>query len=241
MITFNKNEAISLILYDTDMKRIYLVFLATFLITPIAVASPYSLSSTIYLGSDYVFRGISQTDNNPSFQAGLDGGHETGLMAGLFTSNVDFNSSTKREFDAYLAYSHAFGSDASVDLAASQYTYTHENNLNYTEYMLGFHYMLVDIKIWYADDYSGTGGAQHYYEINFSTPVSNNFTLDLQTGYTDFSPRVGIANYSDYSIALSKDYPGFSASLLATANNQAGSNDGSIILITLSKSFNLLQ
>ena len=48
-------------------------------------------SATVTLTSDYVFRGISQTDAHPAFQGALSFGQTAGLYLGLSGSNVDFN------------------------------------------------------------------------------------------------------------------------------------------------------
>ena len=40
-------------------------------------------SATATLGSDYVFRGISNTDGDPTIQGSFDFEHESGLCRGL--------------------------------------------------------------------------------------------------------------------------------------------------------------
>ncbi|WP_022974490.1 TorF family putative porin, partial [Xanthomonas maliensis] len=52
-----------------------------------STASP--LSGTFAVTSDYVFRGISQTNGDPAFQAGLTYKHPSGFYAAAWTSNVD--------------------------------------------------------------------------------------------------------------------------------------------------------
>ena len=53
--------------------------------------SPHSFSANVTAVSDYVFRGITQTDSHPAIQGGFDYAHASGLYAGLWASNVDFN------------------------------------------------------------------------------------------------------------------------------------------------------
>lgn len=49
-----------------------------------------SFSGNATIGTDYVFRGFSQTNENPTIQGGFDAAHESGFYAGVWASNVDF-------------------------------------------------------------------------------------------------------------------------------------------------------
>lgn len=42
------------------------------------------------LTTDYVFRGISNTDGDPAIQGSLDYEHDTGFYAGVWASSVKF-------------------------------------------------------------------------------------------------------------------------------------------------------
>ena len=60
-----------------------------------------SPSANIAITSDYVFRGISQTQEDPAVQGGFD--LECGIIyAGVWGSNVDFGNATSAEFDLYI-------------------------------------------------------------------------------------------------------------------------------------------
>ena len=49
-------------------------------------------SATLAATSDYVWRGISQTNEDPAFQAGVTYTSKVGIYAGAWTSNVDFGA-----------------------------------------------------------------------------------------------------------------------------------------------------
>jgi uncharacterized protein (TIGR02001 family) len=56
-------------------------------------ASPHSLKANIALTSNYMFRGISQTNNGPAIQGGFDYTYvPLGLYAGVWASNIDSSS-----------------------------------------------------------------------------------------------------------------------------------------------------
>ncbi len=52
-------------------------------------ASP--VSANIGVVSNYIWRGVTQTQDGPAVQGGLDYAHPSGFYAGLWASNVDWN------------------------------------------------------------------------------------------------------------------------------------------------------
>ncbi len=63
-----------------------------------------SFSGTAALTSDYRYRGITQTFNDPAVQGGFLLSHETGVYAGVWGSNVDFGGTAHLELDPYIGY-----------------------------------------------------------------------------------------------------------------------------------------
>ena len=55
-------------------------------------ASPHTLTGNVGLFSQYVFRGLSQTNEKPALQGGLDYSHASGFYAGVWGSNVSWIS-----------------------------------------------------------------------------------------------------------------------------------------------------
>ena len=52
----------------------------------------WTFTSNIGLYSQYVFRGISQTDEKPAVQGGFDLGHKSGFYVGTWASNISWIS-----------------------------------------------------------------------------------------------------------------------------------------------------
>ena len=62
------------------------------------------------LVSDYDFRGVTQTLEDPALQLGLNYAHDSGFYAGLWGSNVDFGPGKPDvEVDAFVGFA---GGDA---------------------------------------------------------------------------------------------------------------------------------
>ncbi len=59
--------------------------------------SPHSFSANVTLTSDYVYRGISQTNEDPALQGGFDYSHESGFYLGVWASSLEFQSGAETE------------------------------------------------------------------------------------------------------------------------------------------------
>ncbi len=91
-------------------------------------ASPHTVTGNVSLATDYIFRGISQTNHKPAIQGGFDYSHASGLYAGTWASNVDWVSpaiedNNSMEWDFYAGYKGAVTGDISYDLGVLQYYY----------------------------------------------------------------------------------------------------------------------
>src|SRR5688572_17036529 len=70
---------------------------AAFLFSPLgqaeeAAPSPHTLSANVGLSSQYVFRGLTQTHQEPAIQGGFDYAHAGGFYAGTWLSNISWFS-----------------------------------------------------------------------------------------------------------------------------------------------------
>ena len=95
-----------------------------------AKAEPdWTFTSNIGLYSQYVFRGISQTDEKPAVQGGFDLGHKSGFYVGTWASNVSWISdsapgvSASMEWDFYGGYKGSLPADFGYDLGVLYYYY----------------------------------------------------------------------------------------------------------------------
>ncbi len=86
--------------------------------------SPFSASAT--LASDYVWRGVSQSDEDPAIQAGFELDVK-GFYLGGWGSNVDFNETAADdadlELDGIAGYRRDIGENLGFDLGVVRYFY----------------------------------------------------------------------------------------------------------------------
>jgi uncharacterized protein (TIGR02001 family) len=96
-----------------------------------APASDFTASYNVGLFSQYIFRGLTQTNNKPALQGGFDVSHKSGLYIGGWSSNVSwlrdngasslYNSGGSLEIDLYGGFKTELGKTGlGIDLGALQ-------------------------------------------------------------------------------------------------------------------------
>lgn len=138
-------------------------------------------SSTVTLASDYVFNGVSQTQNDPALQASLDYVASQGWYAGAWTSNVDYGETAEQELDFYAGHWLQLDDNWSMDYGIAYYTYigsSEASELNYpevwTKLAYSSNYGTTEFNGWYSWDYFGLGGGHVIGMIAHTFPITEN-------------------------------------------------------------------
>lgn len=174
---------------------------ATVALAGAASAQELTASYNIGLTSDYVFRGVSQTQEDPAIQGGIDLSYGIGY-AGVWASNVDFGSDDPTaEIDFYAGIKPTVG-DTSFDLGVLYYGYVDDKGLTPGSYSFfelkgavsrTFGSATLGAAVFYTPEYAGKGGSATYFEANAAMPVAEKLTLSGAVG------RQTIKNYDDYN------------------------------------------
>ncbi len=106
---------------------------------PAAPASDHTFTGNVGLFSQYIFRGLTQTNRDPALQGGFDYSHASGFYAGTWASNISwlkenfssvagtagqYSSGGSLEWDFYGGYKSNFGkSDFTYDIGLLYYYY----------------------------------------------------------------------------------------------------------------------
>ena len=100
------------------------------------------------LSTDYIWRGMSQTSENPAASGGLDvSSSEHGAYVGVWGSSVDFGSETNTEVDYYFGYADESARGVSFDVGYISYNYPSEGELKFEEIYVGLAYKWVGVVI----------------------------------------------------------------------------------------------
>ncbi len=184
-------------------------------------SSPFS--ATFAVTTDYVFRGVSQTDNEPAFQAGASYSAPFGLYAGVWASNVDFGEGGPDfEVDYFVGWNKDLSDTWNLDLGVNRYTYEGasdgDGDIDYNEYIAKVTWsgpVTVGGILAYADDYSNTGAEEIYAGLSASYDIGDSgFSLGASTGYTSIDAGSdGRADFYDGSLTVSKGFGPATATL----------------------------
>lgn len=175
------------------------------------------ISSTWTLTSDYDWRGLTQTQEDPALQASIDWADDSGWYIGAWASNVDFGpGDPSYEVDLYTGFSGGDEDGLGWDVGFQYYAYPEESDFNFPEIYGGLSYGMFSGKLWYSNDFGGTDESSFYLQGDAAVPLPANFTLDLHVGYSDgdgIEAAYGVSNYFDYSVGASYSIEKFDLSL----------------------------
>lgn len=201
------------------------------LATGMAVAQeegPWSISGTVALTSNYMFRGFSQTENDPALQAGVTLAHESGFYAGFWGSNVDFvgDSETNLETDFFVGYGGSLGEATTFDVNLTYYVYPgalSNTALDYVELIGGithdFGFMTAGVKAAYSPEFftydTQSDDEAFWVAGNITVPVVEWLSVSGNVGYqwVDVENSTSFFNdhndYLHYDIGLTASFEAF--------------------------------
>lgn len=140
------------------------------------------LSGSAAFTSDYVWRGSTQTRDDPAMQVGVKLAGTSGLYASLWGSNVRFapGSDASSELDFSLGWGRSIGSDYSLDLNLLRYHYPSTvADLDWTEANASLTYQN---RYWLALGHSrralGYDAAGTYAQIGGKWPLHESLRLE---------------------------------------------------------------
>lgn len=148
-------------------------------------------SATATFTTDYVFRGVSNSNEAPAVQASFDWGHPSGVYLGMWGSNSSFSGDTTLEIDYYGGFANAVGG-LGYDVMLAYYTYPDADDdvatgiddgpeINFIELNIGLSYTLpamgpmeatVSAGYDYSPDYWGEDGASHNFDAGLALSFS---------------------------------------------------------------------
>lgn len=178
------------------------------------------MSTNIAVVSNYLFRGVTQTDGSAAVQGGIDFEHASGFYTGTWASNVDFGDETTYELDLYAGYAGAVN-DIGYDFGYVYYAYPDApDSIDFGELYGELSYGVTAIGIAYTvnSDVNGEGlfaSGDIYYYASVDVPLQDDYSVGALLGYYDFTDdktlSVGEASYAHASANISKDAGDFGA------------------------------
>ena len=207
------------------MKQLSLALITSVMIitAPIVMAedSPHEFSANVALSTDYMYRGGSQTNEQPAISGGFDYAHSSGLYAGLWASNVDFGDSANIEIDYYGGIAGEFSNGIGWDVGGLYYQYPGVTDaddaggdFDFFEAYGKLSYTFSDVQFSpaiggmfaYSPDYFGETGDSYYVAVDLGFSLPYDIGLAFQYGNQMFDDNAAAEeDYQHYSVGLSKD------------------------------------
>lgn len=193
--------------------------------TDAAVTSPHSFTGNLTLASEYLYRGIAQTNGKPALQGGFDYAHSSGAYLGVWGSTISWLSdaaagvSAPLELDLYGGYKNSLaGGDFNYDVGVLSYRYpgTYPNGFvkpDTTEVYGALGWKFVSLKYSrvvssHIFGFTTPGGEKTrgsgYLDLSASHDLGGGWGINAHAGHQTIK-GYSDASYSDYKIGLTKE------------------------------------
>ena len=205
-----------------------------------AVASPFT--GNVMLASEYLYRGIAQTNGKAAIQGGVDYAHASGFYLGAWSSNISWLSdagpgiSAPIELDIYGGYKNSFaGGDWNYDFGVLTYNYPGAYPASFVKPDTTEIYALIGWK-WLSFKYSdavsshifgfasATGGntrGSGYADLSASYDLGGGWGVSAHTGHQSIK-GFGAASYSDWKLGVTRDVGVGTVGLYYSVSNAKG-------------------
>jgi uncharacterized protein (TIGR02001 family) len=179
----------------------------------------HSTSANVAFSTDYMWRGYSQTGQEPALSGGFDYSHSSGFYAGTWASNVDFGDEASIEMDLYFGHAGETDNGIGWDVGLLRYLYPGEE-YDYNEVYGFLSYSYFSVGITHGYDVYDSDTAATYYQAGFDYELPMGVALSAGIGYYDYEQSYvdaiwygGTANGGpndaiDYRIGVSKEFVG---------------------------------
>ena len=196
-----------------------------------ADASPHTLTGNFGIFSQYIFRGLTQTNEEPAIQGGFDYSHANGFYVGTWGSNIswlrDFGAYTgggSLELDIYGGYKGTIGkTDFGYDVGLLYYWYPGDKipggvKADTLEVYGALSWKWISAKLSYAlsDEVFGVRNADGTYYLDFTAtyPIPNtkltlvgHYGIQKFTGTNAGVDNDTIASYEDWKLGVNYSLP----------------------------------
>lgn len=197
--------------------------------------SEVNISANVAMTSNYVWRGMTQSDDSPAIQGGFDLDYK-GLYVGVWGSNVKFaGSDASMEFDAYAGYTNEI-SGLTYDIGYIQYAYPNDSkasNFGEAYIGLGYDFEVVEVSAKYSLGIETNDlDPENAYEGSVSVPLPMDISVDGTVGNYE---NTGVY----YSAGITKTLDKFDITVAYTGMDfeDSATKDQDNVVATISASF----
>ncbi|NRB39626.1 MAG: hypothetical protein HRU20_14340 [Pseudomonadales bacterium] len=173
----------------------------------IAMPSRAEVSANIGVTSNYVWRGVTQSDDQAAVSGGVDYEHDSGFFAGTWISNT--TTGTGNETDLYVGFAGEMG-DFGYGATYNYYMYSQAEDSDFGELLLDFSFSLVNFGLAYTvndsaltedEDTQGYVAGDIYYYLGLGTEIAQDWSWSASYGGYTFDNDAS-DNELNYSLVM---------------------------------------
>jgi len=189
------------------------------------------LSANVGGTSNYVWRGVSQTNDQAAISGGIDYSDESGFYLGTWASNVDFGDDTSAEIDFYAGYGFNAG-EVAIDVGYIFYGFPGCGECDGSEVYASASWEVITVGAYVlaSSEADANFGDSSYIYADLAFEVAPELELGFHYGISDSD---GGDSVCDYGVSLSKG--SFTLSVTDVDNNAVEPN----MLVAISYSIDI--
>lgn len=173
--------------------------------------SAAEIGGYVTLTTDYVKRGVTQSDSDPALQLGAEVNFDNGFYFGAWASTVDINNGPTRQRDTEVNYYAGYLWEAADTLLLSATVIAYEFpgqmgsvDYGYQEYSVAANY---DDRVWleyaYSPDLYHSGDSSSNIDLYAEWPLKNHWAIGAGAGHYDVSNFTG-ESYQYWQLGITK-------------------------------------
>lgn len=195
------------------MFKLQLFAASALCLAGLQTATAQDVTGNVTLATEYIFRGVTQTDHGPAIQGGFDVAAGS-FYASTWASNVEFGDGTNMELDFIAGFTPSAGG-FDFDFGGIFYAYPGSPDAggeqDFFEAFAGVGRSYGDFgwdaKLSWSPDFYLESGTAWYTEFGVSYQLAENFAIDARAAMTRYDDFPG-ADYEDYQIGATTSHFG---------------------------------
>lgn len=218
----------------------------------LAPAAHAQLSGSAGLLSNYMYRGVTLSDDRPAARLALNYDGAAGWFAGgqVVTGQLAVESHRSAQWTGYAGYAQRLPSGLAWETGITAYAFPNKPHWNFQEVFFGLSGDTVSGRLHYSPNYLGFGDHTLYGELNGGWPLAPRLQAFWHGGYyyardnartNRAEARIGLAtSYKDWQAQLSLDLTrqrGWSTTDIYGSSNRGDSDVRHKVVITVARIF----
>lgn len=215
------------------------------------------LTGNFDITSNYVFRGLSLSNNLPAFQGGLTYTFlKPGIYFNVWGSSTSLSNSENQEIatveiDTIVGITNNITDNSNYNISIARYNYPKAPSSQYNELIARFSYIIsavtLNAEIDYSNNVFNSSKDGTYYNARIDLDIPSRFifkmedlTASVSYGHYNLPRSAGLNSFNDYMIGLKKKINNYTLALAWTTTDgkfDYGTYDDAHILGTLAVDF----